>query len=154
MSNLPAPTPDNDPQPISQDAFQVFLANQAKELALKEREIELERERMQLANEQRKRGHEFAMRSLEAAEKSDVRQSAQTGRNTTVGGWIAGIVIVGVLAFAFAALFLGKEQILAQLLQLAIAGLGGGGAGYAAGYNKGRRAAADETDSKEQAEDA
>ena len=137
--NLPVAHVEEGNLPLSDDVARSLLANQVKQMDLRAIELANEQQQADLIDKHRTRIHEYALKSLDATERQDQRQSEESAKGSKRAAWIFGMVIVTIAAFALSALFLGREQILTQLLQLAIVGGGGAGAGYVGGYSKGRK---------------
>ena len=120
-------SPPAAPLTITDDTAQQFIALSTKDLELRARELELGREELA-------QGTQYAEKAL-AAQAEDFKDARQHARSSARDRYVfGGIVIVLLLVFAGWAMYLEKEQIVLQVLQI----LGPLVIGFGSGYVYGR----------------
>ena len=118
-----------------------MLDNQTEELRIREVESNNEEAQMQ-------RMHEYAMKALDV--QADDRENHRR-YSKTIGGralWIILSLVLIVAAFFGYALFLGKEQVVLEIVKASLYIVSGGSGGYFAGLSKGNKNKSDSRNSE------
>jgi hypothetical protein len=120
--------PPDKPQDIPAPPFNVdlFLQNQAQEIALRRGELDLRREQAQ-------QNFEYANKALAAQLEDRERERAFVHRDRLGARILFGLMILVLALFLSIALLLDKDQIAMEIIKLIGAFLAGGIGGYALG---------------------
>jgi hypothetical protein len=130
---------ENMPVPANGDAKQLDLAFAREFLDVNRKEIELRSQELSLRKDQQSQSHELSLTSLKE-QGADRREDRAHQRAMMMQYLIfAGLVVVVLLGFALAAMWMNREAVVMEALKLLAPFVGGLGAGAFFGYRKGQR---------------
>lgn len=99
-------------------------------------DLETRREELELRKKEEDHAFEFGKHSIDAQLKDGQRNRDFLGRIFSKAVWLIGALAFFFLMFLLVALFLGKDQIVMEIIKAAIFIFSGGAGGYAIGQHK------------------